>query len=70
MRSACAGRALALLEGNAGLQDVLLAPLRRMTELQVRKPLRISGRQREFQNGTDAKHHATQTYHSRNQCVC
>ena len=26
-----------MLEGNAGLEEVLLAPLRRMTEMQVRK---------------------------------
>lgn len=26
-----------MLEGNAGLEEVLLAPLRRMTELQVHK---------------------------------
>ena len=33
----CVGcRALAVLEGDAGLEEVLLAPLRRMTELQVR----------------------------------
>ena len=27
-----------MLEGDAGLEEVLLAPLRRMTEIQVRKP--------------------------------
>ena len=31
----CDGRALAVLEGDAGLEEVLLAPLRRMTEIQV-----------------------------------
>ena len=35
----CVGRALAVLEGDAGLEEVLLAPLRRMTEMQVRKRL-------------------------------